>query len=373
MRILIGADFVPTKTNFQYFENGDVKTLLGEELRDILFGADYRIFNLEVPLTDKESPIKKCGPNLIAPTYTVNGYKAAKADLLTLANNHILDQGAQGLYSTLKVLDNNGINYLGAGENLISAEKPFIIKDGSKKIGIYACAEHEFTIAEQDKAGANPFDALESPDHIVKLKEECDYVIVLYHGGKEHYRYPSPRLQKVCRKLCEKGGDIVVCQHSHCVGCEEKWGESTIVYGQGNFLFDYSESEFWQTSVLIELDTESKAISYIPVRKSGFGARLAKDGDEILDGFYARSRQIKEGCFVKQNYSEYSRTMKKNYLTAIYDVGIIYRVIDKLCKHKLKFDVSDSKKLVLKNYLECEAHSELFSESLGEKAFECKD
>ena len=44
----------------------------------------------------------------------------------------------------------------------------------------------------------------------MELKKQCDYVIVLYHGGKEHYRYPSPYLQKVCRKIVDKGADIVV-------------------------------------------------------------------------------------------------------------------------------------------------------------------
>lgn len=43
-------------------------------------------------------------------------------------------------------------------------------------------------------AGANPFDVLESFDDVQALKEHCDYVIVLYHGGKEFYRYPSPHV-----------------------------------------------------------------------------------------------------------------------------------------------------------------------------------
>lgn len=76
MNILIGADLVPTNSNVDIFASGDVKTLLGEELNSILRNADYRIFNLEVPLTDQEQPIPKCGPNLIAPTKCITGYKA---------------------------------------------------------------------------------------------------------------------------------------------------------------------------------------------------------------------------------------------------------------------------------------------------------
>ena len=143
-------------------------------------------------------------------------------DLLTLANNHILDQDQQGLVSTCSVLDAAGIAYTGVGQTPEEAAKPYIFECDGKRIGVYACAEHEFSIVTEHSAGANPIDLLETPDHVAALKEQCDYVIVLYHGGKEHYRYPSPNLQKVCRKLVEKGADLVVCQHSHCIGCEEK-------------------------------------------------------------------------------------------------------------------------------------------------------
>ena len=68
----------------------------------------------------------------------------------------------------------------------------------------------------------------------------CNSII---NGGKEHYRYPSPDLQKICRKFIDKGADLVVCQHSHCIGCEEKYNHGTIVYGQWNFLFDRSNIE----------------------------------------------------------------------------------------------------------------------------------
>ena len=195
MNILIGADLVPTASNFSVFKAGDGVSLVGEELLNILNKADYRIFNLEVPLCDNAAPIEKCGPALIASTYTISGYNALGVDLLTLANNHIMDQDNQGLISTINLLNGNGIAYLGAGETLEQAKKPYNFQLDGKKIGVYACAEHEFSIADDKAPGANPFDPFESLDHIAEMKGECDYAIVLYHGGKEHYRYPSPSLQ----------------------------------------------------------------------------------------------------------------------------------------------------------------------------------
>ena len=366
MQILIGADFVPTASNFDLFKAGDATALVGAELLDILKKSDYRIFNLEVPLTDTLSPIEKCGPALIAPTDTIEGYKAVGADLLTLANNHILDQGVSGLESTVKVLESNGISHVGSG-TLSEAIKPRYVDVCGKKIGVYVCAEHEFSIADEKNTGANPFEPFESLDHISAMKKECDYAIVLYHGGKEHYRYPSPYLQKACRKMVEKGADLVVCQHSHCVGCEEKYGNGTIVYGQGNFLFDLSNNDFWQTSLLITLN-ESGEISYIPLKKHGNGVRLAEGNDavEILDGFQKRSEEIKQEGFIEKKYQEFADSMIDHYLWAFSGIkrNFFYKVFDKLSGHRLtkwvlKRKYDKKRKLVLRNYIECEAHREL--------------
>ena len=221
MHLIIGGDLAPTQSNLDLVNNSAVSTLLGEELLSLWKAADIRVFNLEVPLADQENPIPKCGPNLIAPTNSVKGIKALNPSLLTLANNHILDQGQQGLKSTKETLYKNEIPFVGVGDNLTEATKPFIFRRDKLKIGVYACAEHEFSVATENTPGANPFDLLNSLDHLQNLKAECDYVIVLYHGGKEYYRYPSPNLQKVCRKMTQKGADLVICQHSHCIGCYE--------------------------------------------------------------------------------------------------------------------------------------------------------
>lgn len=375
MSILIGADLVPTKSNSELFKDGNVKELIGAELSEVLKKADCRIFNLEVPLTDDEQPIEKCGPNLIASAKTVDGYKAIGADILTLANNHILDQGERGLRNTVNLLKENDIVYLGAGKDLNEAGRPHIFELNSKKIGIYACAEHEFSIAGDKTAGANPFDPLETPDCVAELKKQCDFVIVLYHGGKEHYRYPSPCLQKNCRKLADKGADLIVCQHSHCVGCEEKYGESTIVYGQGNFLFDGSNNEFWQTSLLIEIDSDFK-ISYIPLRKQENGVRPAKgkDGENILNDFFARSKEIRNPDFIEESYAGFAKSMLDGYLINMSGLSnnFAFRVINKLSGYKFANFVTSKKYgkktiLALRNCIECEAHRELLTEGLKRK------
>ncbi|MGN4425596.1 CapA family protein [Bacillus cereus group sp. MYBK30-1] len=369
MNILVAGDLVPTQSNKDIFSKGDVTTLLGEELLSIWRAADMRVLNLEVPLTDNESPISKCGPNLSAPTNTINGIKKLEPTLLTLANNHILDHGVTGLKSTEQVLSMNGIAFTGVGENVFEASKPYILANGDINIGVYACAENEFTIATDKSPGANPFDPLESLDHIKELKEKCDYVIVLYHGGREHYRYPSPYLQKVCRKIVEKGADVVICQHSHCIGCYEDYQDSLIVYGQGNFIFDESNNEFWQTSILVHLEiTDKIKVDYIPIVKKENVVRLAqgKDFEDILNDFHKRSKEICQEGFVGQQYQKIAAEKYENYLRTFSGMGkwlarIDYRLLNGLI---LKRWYSKRHLLAIQNFVECEAHRELLLKSL---------
>lgn len=373
MELLIGADLVPTKSNIDLFNCGDINSLLGPKLWKLWKSADIRIFNLEVPLINKEYPIDKCGPNLIAPLSTINGIKALNPTLITLANNHILDHGVEGLLSTQDILRATEIAFVGAGRNISEASKPYIINYQELKIGIYSCAEHEFTIATNKSAGANPFDPLESFEHISDLKKECDYVIVLYHGGKEHYRYPSPYLQRVCRKMAQKGADLVICQHSHCIGCLERYNETSIIYGQGNFIFDLSDSEFWNTSLLIRLNIkEGFNIEYIPIVKEKGGIRLADDSEatQILNEFYRRSDEILEDEFIEENYKAFAIENVRQYLRGFSGLGKwISRIDRKLLNDMLlRKGYNKNKLLMIQNFIECEAHRELLIEGLKNKS-----
>lgn len=371
MSILIGADFVPTDTNTKLFENAEIDVLFGEELKNLLKNADYRIFNLEMPLTDKKSPISKHGPCLRGSEAAIACYTSINVNLFTIANNHIMDQGNQGLESTIQLLQKYSINYVGAGENIYNAREPFYLNMYNKKIGVFACAEHEFSCASETSPGANPVDELDTPDYIYELKNTCDYLIVLYHGGKEHFRYPSPRLQKLCRKLIDKGADLIVCQHSHCIGCEEKYKSGTIVYGQGNFLFDNSDNECWKTGLLISLD-ELFHINYIPVVKTNHTIRLAieQEHNEIMEGFHKRSIEIADADILKTRYEEFSESLLNKYLYGFAGKeSVLFRVLNRatgnwLRQNTLRKKYGIKQYLAILNFTECEAHRELLLQAL---------
>lgn len=382
MQILIGGDLVPTESNCEYFKDSQTDKLVDSELKSLLDSADFRIFNLEVPLTDTLSPLPKSGPNLIAPVATVSGIKALGANLLGLSNNHILDQGESGLSETMHALTDAGISFTGAGADISDAQKPFILEKNGKKIGIYACCEKEFTVASSSKSGAAPFEEAVSFEIVRSLKQSCNFVIVLYHGGKEFYRYPSPDLQKNCRALVKNGADFVICQHSHCVGCKEVFEGKTIVYGQGNFLFDRGNDEFWKSGILAELnfsenDFSNADIKFHPLKKTDCSVKLAsgKDAQKIMDGFETRSKEILSDGFVEKKYAEFAGGFYKHYMTLLggkRSKSFFMRAINKLTKNYfLKKNYGTQELLDIKNILQCQAHRELFLQAL-ENELNCK-
>ena len=366
MKILIGADIVPTETNRNEFIKGDVESLFGDALLGCLNSADYRIFNLEVPLSDEKHFFKKRGPALIAPVLCAEALKDIHIDLMTVANNHAMDQGEEGLFSTIRTLEEYGIAWSGAGKNAEEAAKPFVFQLNGMKIGVICCAEHEFSGAAEDSAGVQVFDALNTPDAVSALKKECDRVLVLYHGGKEHYHYPAPYLQKICRKLAEKGADLVITQHSHCIGCCENMNGSVIVYGQGNFLFDHSEREEWQTSLLIQWHPEDNSVEYLPVVKMKQYARLADEarGKEILSGFAKRSEEMKQPGFIERRYTEFAEEMLGNYFgdsTGKFRTNPVMRLLGRMTHGKSwRIFYGEREKLRMINIMECEAQRELY-------------
>ncbi len=131
MTLIIGGDLAPTKSNYSLFEEGNITALIDDKLLYVLESSDYRIFNLELPITDIEKPIKKDGPNLRAPVATLNGLKLINPTIFGMANNHIMDQDEQGLSQTMEQLSKCNIGWVGAGKDLAEAVKPlFVEKDG---------------------------------------------------------------------------------------------------------------------------------------------------------------------------------------------------------------------------------------------------
>lgn len=158
MNILFSGDFYVSDD----FQNKD---LIDKSVIDLFDKADYRIVNLEAPITEDnpKNKILKTGPHLRMSSNTIMPYlHHLKIDAVTMANNHILDYGNKGVTDTFKELVDHKIKYIGAGNDLNEAKKPLSLHKDGMKIAILNFCENEWSIAEDDSPGANPMDIIDN-------------------------------------------------------------------------------------------------------------------------------------------------------------------------------------------------------------------
>ena len=349
MKILIGADLVPTANTAPDYVKGDIRKLFGK-VCDIAKDYDRFIVNLECALTESENRIKKFGPNIKGPMESAKTISDLGITEVALANNHVFDFGIEGLNDTLKALDEAGISYFGIGENDTDSRKPYFIEAENKRIAIINVCEHEYTYALPNRAGANPFDPFLTMQDIRAAKAASDFVIVLYHGGKEYSGYPSPRLRNLCHEMVYCGADAVLTQHSHCIGCYEMFEGAPILYGQGNFNFSCgSESknyDNWYTSLLVELDiTDKIEITFIPIYDTDVGCDIAEGekAKEILADFNARNAELADGRWL----DGWDRFCHWEGLAPYRDIA-------------LGKSADPNKEELFAHYLDCEAHTDVW-------------
>lgn len=208
-----------------------------EKVQPILDDADFRLVNLENPLTVADDPIPKSGPNLKGLEKNVAFLQVGKFDCAVQANNHTGDFGEAGVLETLEILDKNKIGRCGAGKNIDEAYLPWIAEKDGLKIAVLSVCENEFGCAEWNKAGSAGFEIGRVYNAIQDAKKKADFVVVVFHGGNEHNPLPSPRMKERYRLFVDFGADAVVGMHPHCPQGYETYKGAPIVYSVGNFFF----------------------------------------------------------------------------------------------------------------------------------------
>ena len=264
MNVLVAGDFCPQNRVATLIERGDYETVLGQ-IRKITSQVDYSIVNFECPVTyGGEEPIVKQGPNLCCSTKGVEAIRWAGFNCVTLANNHFRDFGNGGVKNTLETSLVYHLNTVGGGLNLKEASSILYKKIGEKTLAIINCCEHEFSIVSDDCGGSNPLNPVKQFYAIKEAKEKADYVLVIVHGGHEHWQLPSPRMQETYRFFIDIGADAVVNHHQHCYSGYEVYHNKPIFYGLGNFCFDRAGkwSTKWYEGLMVILTFDVNKVGY---------------------------------------------------------------------------------------------------------------
>ena len=369
MKILFLGDVCPTNDYRRLFDDASGKLLFNNVI-DLINNADFSVCNFECPATDQENPKKKCGPSLKAKPQDVKMLKNAGINAVSLANNHILDYGTKGLEDTINSCNEAEISFFGAEINGDLDKDRLVLKKENETVTIFSFAEREFNYVKEEKTGAIQFDPYESFDKIREAKKDGK-VVVLYHGGIEYYRYPSPLLRKKCLKMAQAGADLILCQHSHVIGTKEEYQNSFILYGQGNSVFGYrKESDSWNEGLIVTFDTEKGVFLDLMVAKADgvFKAEEDCQNQRIADIERLSSGWTEE--FIESQWEKFVKAKESLYYPMLYGKGRVYNKINRLTKNRVfNLLTGKKKKMTTMNLIRCDAHRELIK-TLLERDYE---
>ena len=217
------------------------------ELLDLLIQGDVRCGTLECafgnePTYDK-AKVADRGNVIYAKDIDVYRLKELHIDVVSLANNHFFDLGADGAQHTIKLLDSEGILHCGAGKNLKEAGEPVVVEIKGFKIAFLAFCDINYnnvyycTYATESSPGVNPMKRDYVLSEIKKCASKYDYVVVLAHWGKEHTFYPNVSTVKMAQLMRKAGANLVLGSHPHRIQPVINKRKGSVVFSMGNFLF----------------------------------------------------------------------------------------------------------------------------------------
>ncbi|MFC5950293.1 CapA family protein [Pseudonocardia lutea] len=240
--------------------------------------GDVVIANLEAPLVDRDHPTEK-EMTIRLPTSAAHPLRAMGIDVVSLATNHALDHGVEGLLSTLGALDRAGIRHAGGGRTLTDADAGVVVEAAGGRLAVLSfCAtlppganatatrpgiaplrvDQSFALDGtllHEQPGTPPFvrSIAQEPDvrrveqRVREARAEADRVVVCLHWGVP-FAYLPPNQgplaqyqQALGRRLIDAGADVVAGTHPHCLHPVERWNDGLILYSLGNFLFHTGE------------------------------------------------------------------------------------------------------------------------------------
>lgn len=198
-----------------------------------LESADIVFINLENPIV-VNCPRTYEGLKFCTTPAMVEGLVFAGIDVVSLANNHTRNYGAEGLNQTIVVLNKNSISTTGLG-NLATKE----VKGTN-----FGFLGFDFLSQKPTEGNFNL---------VSKSKEQVDVLIVGVHWGAEYREEPAEIQKEWARKLVEFGADVVVGHGPHWVQGEEYINEKPVYYSLGNFIFDQMWSEETKRGLVMKL------------------------------------------------------------------------------------------------------------------------
>jgi len=210
------------------------------QVRQYFSGSQIVFGNLEGPLTDRGTPDADKKFVFHSPPAKVSAaLKNAGFNVVSLANNHTLDYGADGLAQTVETLDAAGIQHAGAGANLMAARQPAMFQIDGQRVAIlaYSITLPDNFYAEENKAGTAFGHEEQVRDDVIAARMQADIVLVSFHWGQEGKTELREYQTHLGHLAIDSGASAVIGHHPHILQGIERYKDGLILYSLGNFTF----------------------------------------------------------------------------------------------------------------------------------------
>ena len=245
------------------------------EVRRLFAGAHVVFGNLEGPLTTRGAPEQDKTYVFRSPPDKVGqALRNAGFNVVSLANNHTLDFGADGLAQTLEALDAVGIAHAGAGENLKAARRPVVLDANGTRVALlaYSLTLPEHFYAEASKPGTAFGHEAHVRADVAAARQQADIVLVSFHWGQEGKTTLREYQTRLGHVAIDAGAAAVIGHHPHILQGIEHYKDGVILYSLGNFTFG-SYSKDAQVSAVAELTFEGRRVTALrlyPINVNNF-------------------------------------------------------------------------------------------------------
>jgi poly-gamma-glutamate synthesis protein (capsule biosynthesis protein) len=269
-------------------------------MRRLVGSADLAIANFENPAPDRFR-WHTSGTTFSADPGIIEGIANAGIDWVSLANNHIGDQGQTGVLQTIENVEEHGLAHAGAGEDAAAARTPSTFEFGETTVAILAYdAIYKPYHATASRVGSAAFNIKNASADVKKAREAgADVVIVFPHWGREYNYAPTERQRQQAHAIIDAGADMIIGNHAHYAAAVEAYKGKPIWYALGNFVFDQTWSEPTMSGITLELTFHGEDLAQIRMRPHLILDKAqpnlmdpAADGKAVMDPIWDASKGL---------------------------------------------------------------------------------
>ena len=283
---------------------GDIGLCLSEKIIDRLNEADISMINHEYPVSSRGAALEGKYYTFRASPERERILQQMGIDIVSLANNHIYDFGADAFYDTLDVLNQSEIPYVGAGADMEEASRPVYFVVGGIKIGFVAANRSEKFIFTPEAGENTPgvvrmYDTAMMNNIIKETHEQCDYLIAYVHWGTEDSEYYEAYQTAIAQEFFDSGADAIIGSHPHVLQGIGYVDENPVVYSLGDFWFNGETKYTAIVNLKVTIDGLVE-ISVLPCIQEGYETHYISE-ESGQKAFYDYLRELSPEVTISEN------------------------------------------------------------------------